>query len=429
MTQAAARKSAVEEVPGPELILTLAPYEEKLLRQLDAERGRTVAYETLCASCGTDGVERQVSSAQALKVHITRLREKLRKAGADVIITNVRRQGYRLDVLKGEFAWRRVQAPSAADQRLAFAESKHERIRTFVEVWKAQVDAGVPYREIAAAAGVNASTVLRKVRRFNAGELDPEKLTVPSPRPKTAAKLGEERRQRTPFKVHVNRNRIDELVEPWIESRAQDPATAALDRRVAALLRTGFAVTEAAWILDKTRETIWRSCDRMGVTEEVRLLNNRLQGWKPASALTVDHDLLKRLMDALPHRTSLEAAVGDMKPLEAVEHLLYILGEMIWAPEKMSRTPHPDLTLTDSEAVILHALWRSKGSMVRREALHTALYATDLDAAPDPVIVQCFMVKIRKKISDAWLPIEIRTVRGEGWELHCDDDTLLNWTR
>lgn len=318
---------------------------------------------------------------------------------------------------------------AAARKSAATLEAKQERVQSFVEGWKAQVDAGVPYRKIAAAAGVNASTVLRNVRRLNAGELDPSRLKASAPNTKAVALPAEDRPRQIPFKVHIHRQRLEELVEPWIDSRAQDPATAELDRRVAALLRTGFSVTEAAWLLDTTRSTVWRSCDRMEVTEEVRLLNNQLMGWKPVSALSVDHDLLKRLMDALPHRTSLEAAVGDMKPLEAVEHLLYILGEIIWTPEKLSRTPHPDLTLTDSEAVILHALWRAKGAVVRRGALHAAIYASDLDSAPDPVILQCFMVRIRKKIRDAWLPIEIRTARGEGWELRCDDDTLLNWTR
>jgi len=411
------------------VFLWLTSIEEKILKQLDAARGKVVNRDALCSHETIDAVDRQVSSAAALKVHITRLRQKLRKSGADVTITNVPRRGYRLDVLNGAFAWRRLQIPKAAEQRLALVEAKQERIKTFVDGWKEQVDAGVSYREIAATAGVNASTVLRNVRRINAGEFDPAQPKATRPKAKPVAQPVADRPRTVPFKTQVNRNRIEELIDPWIESRAQSPVTGELDRRVAALLRTGFSVGEAAWIIDKSYSTIWRSCDRMEVTEEVRLLNNQLRGRRPVSALSVDHDLLERLMAALPHRTSLEAAVGDMKPIEAVEHLLYILGEIIWSPEKLSRTPHPDLTLTDSEAVVLHALWRAKGTMVRQSALYTSLYASDLDSAPDPVIVQQFMVKIRKKISAAWLPIEIRTARGEGWELHCDDDTLLNWTR
>jgi DNA-binding response OmpR family regulator len=89
-------------------------------------------------------------------------------------------------------------------------------------------------------------------------------------------------------------------------------------------------------------------------------------------------------------------AIQDMTPLDAVEHLVGILEELVWDPP-LSRSPLPGVHLTPSEARALYLL--SRRGRAPREALLAAICADrTCGDMPEPQLVSVTVCKVRKKL-------------------------------
>ncbi len=71
--------------------------------------------------------------------------------------------------------------------------------------------------------------------------------------------------------------------------------------------------------------------------------------------------------------------------------------------------------LTKSEARLLHVLARTRGGYLTKERILTALYGLEPDV--DIKIVDVFVCKLRRKLSQAGSAIEVRTYYGNGFGL------------
>lgn len=195
--------------------------------------------------------------------------------------------------------------------------------------------------------------------------------------------------------------------------------------KASVLAAAGFTPTEAAWLLDTSRATMTRAAHRLGFEWKAR------DGTDDFEQMRVRRDLdaTEAAMQAAGNVRSLQERVAAMPPRDAVEHLVWLLGELLWAEESHSLTPAPGLRLSPTEARALFLLDRRRGSVVRRTSIMAALYSDRSDGdTPDDKIADVIICKIRAKLSAAGVPARILTRWGSGFVLDCAAG-VLDWQR
>lgn len=93
------------------------------------------------------------------------------------------------------------------------------------------------------------------------------------------------------------------------------------------------------------------------------------------------------------------------------------------------RSTQQQLALTGKEYALLEALALSKGRTMTKEAILSAIYTAGIDDEPELKIIDVFVCKLRKKISQAFENEDaggdfIRTVWGRGYMLADPDEPL-----
>lgn len=118
-------------------------------------------------------------------------------------------------------------------------------------------------------------------------------------------------------------------------------------------------------------------------------------------------------------------AVQDMAPLDAVNFLLDVLGNLVGAlPDGRADIGWPDVHLAPGERAILQILFRHEGRVVSRDAIMDALYGHSPDA-PEAKILNVFVCRLRPKV--AGRGVTIATTYGVGWTLTRDQGVVFPW--
>lgn len=120
-------------------------------------------------------------------------------------------------------------------------------------------------------------------------------------------------------------------------------------------------------------------------------------------------------------------AVQDMAPLDAVEFLLDVLGDLVGAlPQGGPELGWPDVHLTPVERSLLQMLFRHEGRTVSRGAIMDGLYGHS-PSAPQDRVLDVFICKIRAKLVGRGVTIE--TTYGVGWMLTRAPGAVFPWER
>ncbi len=273
--------------------------------------------------------------------------------------------------------------------------------------WQALADDGHSIRSIAKAEGLAPSTVLRRLKAPDPDPLKPGRI------PRAATGF---RRDKPP----PERDRI--MQAPHLKMSSYPHL---LYLRAAVLAAAGFSCTETCWLLDTTRASVARARRRMGFDWKTPDMDAELGD---AARVGRDAEFTEAALRTAGDVNALYELIGDMKPAQAIEHLVGVINGLLWAPERQSRTPAPGLTLTDREARALHMLDRRRGTIVPYGNLVAAVYAeVPEDQRPDPENIKTIVMTLRRKLTQAGIAAEIANAWGAGYRLVADRGTF-DWT-
>lgn len=123
---------------------------------------------------------------------------------------------------------------------------------------------------------------------------------------------------------------------------------------------------------------------------------------------------------------SIESEIAQMKPADAVEHLLNILRE---SHSSMSHDVISEVAMhgfTGSESSILLSLFSDK--LMSKEMIYDLLYGMRAtDEIPEPKIIDALVCKIRKKLKVKGWDVKIETVWGRGYRGERLNGFLFPW--
>lgn len=278
--------------------------------------------------------------------------------------------------------------------------------------WIALSEDGWSYRKIAAAFGVNVSTVSRVIR-------DVTEPRVPRLTPQQVPRLHKPRPSSGPVR------RL-----PWtdyaLNTTARYEGTAQIDLRVGVLAAAGFTQTEAAWLLSSSRSAMARAAGRLGIRWPAMGAGPDAVPDRPAPAR--DAALTEAVVAAAEKGRDLYEIVGDMKPAAALDHLIWLLGELLHDAQSQSLSPYPGLNLRSAEARLVYALFRRRGRAVSRANLLAMAYAEVPEAEwPAEKIIDIMVCTVRQKLVAAEVPARIETSWGTGYALHVEDG-VFDWS-
>ncbi len=209
-------------------------------------------------------------------------------------------------------------------------------------------------------------------------------------------------------------------MRPVLLSRGHTEQTRLLDMRVAVLCAAGYTTTEVAWLLNVERATVWRGGKRLGLDWKASDEQAAL-----APVVARDLDVTEAALVAAGDVKSLLAPIADLKPSEAIEHLVWLVGEILWNDDRHNPWPYPGLYLTRREARLLFLLDRRRGHVVHRGNLFAAAYAeVPEDSRPKVKILDVTLAHIRKKLKAAKVPARIEAIFGTGLVLHAEPGTF-----
>ncbi|KHQ50365.1 helix-turn-helix domain-containing protein [Mameliella alba] len=125
---------------------------------------------------------------------------------------------------------------------------------------------------------------------------------------------------------------------------------------------------------------------------------------------------MKDLVQNRPGFEALRAHVAGMSDADAVDHLLYVVSELLGDSEPLDGLRLPRLTA--KEAALMRFLLAREGWVVTRAQLLTALWP-DGDE-PMPLAVDQIVLRLRRKLPPEF---KIRNTRDVGFALHrCASD-------
>ena len=188
------------------------------------------------------------------------------------------------------------------------------------------------------------------------------------------------------------------------------------------MAEAGVSITQTARSLGTSRASVYRFAQKSGVAFQHR----------PPE--TGRHNLIQEICRAEDIRIhdpdDYRAAIQDMKPMAAIDHLLGLLDGLTHRLPEMSLTPLPGLALTRLEARLLHHLDRNHNRPVSQEALMFAMYQLRPDQDwPETSIVDVRICRLRRKLRLAKITgLKIETCRGVGMCLRLSDGIRLDWT-
>lgn len=187
------------------------------------------------------------------------------------------------------------------------------------------------------------------------------------------------------------------------------------------MAEAGFNKTSTAQALGVSRSAVTRFARNANV-----VFSRRPDG-RP------DPGTIKRILEA-PEASLIDGddyreAIQDMKPAAAVDHLLALLDGLMHQLPEMTLSPLPGLTLTRLEARLLYHLDRHARRTVSHEALMFAIYQLRPDDQwPDTNVLNVMICKIRRKLRKADITeVAIKTIPGEGFQLHVASGVTLHW--
>lgn len=196
------------------------------------------------------------------------------------------------------------------------------------------------------------------------------------------------------------------------------------DLKASVLATAGFSATEAAWILDISRASVYRSARRMGFKWQVPDEDDALR-----NPVRRDLDATEEAMIEAGNARALLAPIARMKPSEAVDHLIWLVGELLWSEEIHNPSPAPGLRLTMLEARFLFLLDRRRGHVVPKRSVYEAIYAEVAeDERPTMKNLDVVLVNLRRKLVAAGVATRIETVHDRGWCLQVVAGAL-DWQR
>ncbi|MBN2629389.1 MAG: winged helix-turn-helix domain-containing protein [Rhodobacteraceae bacterium] len=191
--------------------------------------------------------------------------------------------------------------------------------------------------------------------------------------------------------------------------------------RMAQMADAGFSQTSTAQALGTSRASVLRFAKSSGVVFAHR------------AAQVGGEDVIREICGAgdIPVRNpdDYREAIQDMKPLDAVDHLLGLLDGLTHRLPEMSLAPLRGLALTLLEARLLHHLDRHRNRPVAAEALMFAMYQLRPDRDwPDTGIVGIRVCHLRRKLRQAQISgVRIETCRSFGFCLRVSDGVRLDW--
>jgi len=121
---------------------------------------------------------------------------------------------------------------------------------------------------------------------------------------------------------------------------------------------------------------------------------------------------------------SVRQIIEDMKPMEAVEFLLTVIGDITGTDREDEQVFWPDACLTRIEARVFRALLRWEGHPVSQERLYELVYPGVYDG-PHIDTLRVHVWRLRRKIEGRGVRIE--TVRGVGLRLVRTPGTVFPW--
>ncbi len=119
--------------------------------------------------------------------------------------------------------------------------------------------------------------------------------------------------------------------------------------------------------------------------------------------------------------------VADMKPLDAVAHLLDLMDWLV-APIDCGRAPlnWPGVRLVGMECAVLRRLAMDVNRPVSREHLLRLWYLTRSEAEmPVDGLIDVYICRLRAKLKST--PVSIETWRGHGYALRAPRGVIFPW--
>ncbi len=171
-----------------------------------------------------------------------------------------------------------------------------------------------------------------------------------------------------------------------------------LSRETLSMLKTeGHGVMSAADAMGVSHAAVHRACEK----HQLRLNDGRKM--LPIAKL-------RHYVDSLPAS-------------EAIEHLLFVIGEMSGqADDEVCRWP--EIPMTGMMRATLMCLYKNEGRTVSKDAIAAAIYLNRTER-PDSKIIDVYVHKLRAVLGATGL--KIRTDWGVGYKLVRAPGTLLPW--